>query len=102
MSDTEILAQFDDIFSWMGIRKTSVQNMISDWDLPKLDLAVRYELERGLEVEEKNYVELPTVAPQLYLKYEQRPVVVYQRDQYLTWERYDKQDFNTVVFCLQR
>lgn len=99
MSDTEILAQFDDIFSWMGIRKTSVQNMISDWDLPKLDLAVRDELERGLEVEEKNYVELPTVAPQLYLKYEQRPVVVYQRDQYLTWERYDRQDFNKYHLC---
>ena len=99
--DAEILAPFQNIFKAMKISQRSVELEALNLELPPLDSEIQYQLEfDGLEEPEDFSFELPEIlAPQFYLKYEQRPVIVYQRDQFLTRSEYEKGKLRPFHLC---
>lgn len=80
--DRNVLAQFQNVLTRMKISERSIQISAQDLELPPLDFSVRSKLELdGIELDGTALIEPPeSPAPQIYLKYEQHPVIVYLRD----------------------
>lgn len=97
----EILAPFQNIFKAMNISERRLLITLNDLELPPLDSEIQYQLEfDGLATPEEFSFELPEIlTPQLYLKYEQRPVIVYQRDQFLTQREYEQGKLRPFHLC---
>ena len=101
--DKNILAPFNDILKAMNISENRLKISIDDIErrLPQLDYDESYNLEfDGLEIDKDFVFELPdNEEPQLYFKYKQRTVIMYQKDQFLTATEYRQQKYRPYHLC---
>ena len=99
--DAEILAPFQNIFKAMKLSQRRLELEALNLELPPLDSEIQYQLEYdGLATPEDFSFELPEIlTPQLYLKYEQHPVIVYQREQILTQRDYEQGKLRPFHLC---
>lgn len=99
--DKKIFAQFQDIFKAMNISERRVQLEMENLKLPPLDFLTMNELQfDGVELEENIFKTPPEILnPQLYFKYEERPVIMYLRDQYLTQANYNSGKLRPFHLC---
>ena len=99
--DKKIFAQFQDIFKAMNISERRVQLEMENLNLPPLDFSIMNKLQfDGVEAEENIFKMPPEILnPQIYFKYEERPVIMYLRDQYLTQANYNSGKLRPFHLC---
>lgn len=85
----------------MNISERRVQLEMENLKLPPLDFDTRNKLQfDGVELEEDIFAKPPEILnPQLYFKYEERPVIMYLRDQYLTQANYNSGKLRPFHLC---
>lgn len=102
-----IIKPFESSLKILGITSDDLTDAMYEYklDLPKLDISIKLELENdGIEISGNNIfdnADISFTAPHEYFLFKKRPVLVYIRDQYVTWENYHAGKLNKfhVCFC---
>ena len=85
----------------MNISERRVQLEMENLKLPPIDFTTRNKLQfDGVELEEDILANPPEIlTPQIYFKYEERPVIMYLRDQYLPRANYNSGKLRPFHLC---
>lgn len=106
--DNSILNPFKKTFQILGITPENITEAMYELklDLPPIDSSLKFQLETDGFVFEENedilhHKDISFTAPHEYFLFKKRPVLVYIRDQYVTWEDYQAENLNRfhVCFC---
>lgn len=110
MSTNKFISPIINLFEYslkaMNVTEDDIADAMYDYrlDLPPLDTSIKLELENnGYEPEGGIFnKDISFTAPHEYFLFKKRPVLVYIRDQYVTWEDYKKDKLNKFHFCFCR
>ena len=102
-----IIKPFEYSLKVLNITADDITDAMYDYQLglPPLDTSIKLELEKdGLVIDGDNIFDnkdISFTAPHEYFLFKKRPVLVYIRDQYVTWEDYQADKLNKfhVCFC---
>ena len=106
--DNSILNPFEKTFQILGITSDDITEAMYELklDLPPIDSSLKLTLETDGFVFDENedilhHKDISFTAPHEYFLFKKRPVLVYIRDQYVTWEDYQAEKLNRfhVCFC---
>ena len=100
-----IIKPFEHSLKILGISLDDITDAMYEYklDLPPLDTSIKLELENdGFEISGGNIFDnkdISFTAPHEYFLFRKRPVLVYIRDQYVTYEDYQKGKLNKFHIC---
>lgn len=99
--DTDIYNLFNNVLNKLHISKDDIHLKMYDFTLPEIpqDEHAMLRSSEGMDIPEDIMKKVDTMQPDGLMYYKSRPVLVYQRDQYISFQRYYENKYNPYHIC---